>query len=251
MAEGVMEPPLKTDRPSGWDNPELTAHFERLWSNTVATFARKRESHRLCRIDEVMYEITIGWSGGPPTAQSIIPLLMYFRAHSSFRAACALGMGGATVEGFAVLRQGVEFAGYAALVHDDPALANVWWDRDQTAADEKKVRRAFTHGAFRAAIKKADAGLSAAYESLYDRLIQFGAHPNEKSISGNLKLEHSASQMQLQQVYLHGDGHQLDHWILTANQVGILILKIFEKIHVKRFSNLGVGPKIDRLADGL
>ena len=88
-------------------------------------------------------------------------------------------------------------------------------------------------------------------ESLYDRLIQFGAHPNEKSISGNLKLEHSASQTQLLQVYLQGDGHQLDHWIHTANQVGILILKIFEKIHVKRFSDLGVGPKIDQLADSL
>lgn len=246
-----MEPPLKTNRPPGWDKPELTAHFERLWSNTVATFARKLESHRLCRIDEVIYEITIGWSGNSPTAQSIVPLLMFFRAHSSFRAACALGMGGATVEGIAVLRQGVEFAGYATLVHDDPSLANLWWDRDQTPDDEKKVRRAFTHGTIRAAIEKMDAALSGAYKSLYDRLIQFGAHPNEKSISGNLKLEHSASQTQLLQVYLQGDGHQLDHWIHTANQVGILILKIFEKIHVKQFSDLGVGPKIDQLADSL
>jgi hypothetical protein len=249
--EGIMEPPLKTDRPPGWDKPELTAHFERLWSNTVATFAQKRESHRLCRIDEVMYEISIDWRGASPTAQSVVPLFMFFRAHSSFRGACALGMGGATVEGFAVLRQAVEFAGYAALMHDEPALANLWWDRDQTPDDLKKVRRAFTHGAIKTAIEKADASLSAAYESLYDRLIQFGAHPNEKSISGNLRLERSASQVQLQQVYLQGDGDQLDHWIHTANQVGILVLKIFEKIHVKRFSDLGAGPRIDRLANGL
>jgi hypothetical protein len=59
------------------------------------------------------------------------------------------------------------------------------------------------------------------------------------------------AQTLLQQVYLQGDGHQLDHWILTANQAGVCALKIFEKVHAKRFSDLGVGPKIDALAAGL
>jgi hypothetical protein len=82
----------------------MTEYFERVWSNTVATFARKEESHHLFRIDDLMFEITNGWTGGSPTAQSIAPLLMYFRAHAAFRAACAIGMGGATVEGMGVLR---------------------------------------------------------------------------------------------------------------------------------------------------
>ena len=89
-----------------------------------------------------------------------------------------------------------------------------------------------------------------AYNALYDRVIQFGAHPNEKSISGSMKLDVTDAQTLLQQVYLQGDGHQLDHWILTANQVGVCALKIFEKVHAKRFSDLGVGPKIDALAAG-
>jgi hypothetical protein len=137
---------LKPGRPPGWEEPKMTAYFEAMWANTVATFAQKTESHRLCRIDDLMFDLTNGWSGGSPTAQSIVPLLMYFRSHSAFRGACALCMSGATVEGMAVLRQCLEFAGYAALVHNDPALASVWWDRDQTEDDEKKVRRAFTHG---------------------------------------------------------------------------------------------------------
>ena len=62
-----------------------------------------------------------------------------------------------------------------------------------------------------------------------------------------MKLDVTDAQTLLQQVYLQGDGHQLDHWILTANQVGVCALKIFEKVHAKRFSHLGVGPKIDAL----
>src|SRR5436190_22953807 len=138
---------LKPGRPPGWDKPNITGYFEALWGNTVATFARKQESHRLCRIDDVMFEMGSNWKGGVPTARSIVPLMLYFRSHSAFRGAAALGLGGAHVEGYANLRQCLEFAGYAALVYEDAVLADIWWDRDQDDESEKKVRRTFTHGA--------------------------------------------------------------------------------------------------------
>ena len=135
-----------------------------------------------------MFEVTKRWSGGSPTAQSIVPLLMYFRSHRPSEprvrwvwAAPSLRSG--------LLRQSLEFAGYAALVHSDPTLASIWWDRDQTDEDEKKARRTFTHGAVVAANGKLDTSLPGIYDTLYDRLIQFGAHPNEKSISGSMKLD--------------------------------------------------------------
>jgi FAD/FMN-containing dehydrogenase len=238
---------LKPGRPPGWRKQKLTGFFESLWANTVATFAQKEEGHRLCRIDELMFEVASGWKGGSPTAETIVPLMMYFRAHSAFRSACSLGMGGATVEGMAGLRQSLEFAGYAALVHDDKSLARVWWDRDETPESEKKVRRSFTHGAVQAAIRKSDVQLADIYDGLYDRVIQFGAHPNEKSISGSLKLDVQKAETQLLQIYLQGDGPQLDHWLRTAGQVGICVLKVFAYIHVKRFADLGMTAKIDAL----
>ncbi|HEY7247637.1 MAG TPA: hypothetical protein VH678_27515 [Xanthobacteraceae bacterium] len=242
---------LKSGRPPGWEEPQLTAFFEILWANTVATFAQKIEAHRLCRIDGLMFEIASGWKGGSPTAASIVPLMMYFRAHSAFRGACALGMGGATVEGMAVLRQCLEFAGYAALVHDNPSLAQIWWDRDQTAQTEREARRSFTHGAVQAAVQKYDAQLASIYDELYDRTIQFGAHPNEKSISASLKLDVQQAETQLLQIYLQGDSPQLDHWLRTAGQIGICILKVFAHIHNKRFADLGTMAKIDPLSQGL
>ena len=242
---------LKPGRPPGWEQPKLTAYFETLWANTVATFAHKNESHRLCRIDDLMFEIASGWKGKSPTAASIVPLMMFFRSHSAFRAAAALGMGGAVVEGMAGLRQCLEFAGYASIVNNDKVLAQIWWDRDQNDESEKKVRRAFTHGAVQSAIRQSDARLAEIYDDLYDRVIQFGAHPNEKSVSGSLKLDVQKTETVLLQIYLQGEGSQLDHWLHTANQVGICVLKVFEHIHTTRFADLGMSARIDALAKDL
>src|SRR4051794_34975607 len=102
---------LKPGRPPGWQEFKLTTFIETLWANTIASFIRKSEARRLCHIFELMLEAGNEWKGPAPTSESVVPLLMFFRAHSAFQAACALGMGGATVEGMANLRQSLEFAG--------------------------------------------------------------------------------------------------------------------------------------------
>jgi hypothetical protein len=250
MPEASMDV-LKPGRPEGWGAPRLTWYLENLWANSVATFANMTEAHRLCLIDDVMVEIATGWKGGSPNPQTIVPLMMFFRSHSAFRAAAALGMGGATVEGLAILRLSLEFCGYAALIAQEPALANVWWDRDVGAEEQKLARRSFQHGLIVAAIEKYDAKLAEIYDDLYDRVIQFGAHPNEKSITANLKLEVRPEQTRLDQVYLQADGGALDHWLRTANQVGIALLKVFGHVHPARYCETGVGERIKMLSDGL
>ena len=86
---------------------------------------------------------------------------------------------------------------------------------------------------------------------LYDRTIQFGGHPNEKTVTQSLRLDIKPEQTLIEQVYLQGDGHILDHWIYTANQIGICVLKVFEHVHHARFGKLNVRAKIDLLAKGL
>jgi hypothetical protein len=145
---------LKEGRPPGWSEPKLPPFLETMWGNTVATFAKKTEAHRLCRIDDLMFEIATDWKGEAPTIASMVPLMMFFRAHSAFRAACGLGMGGMTVEGMAVLRLSLEFASYACLLNENPDLAMVWWDRDVDEKSLKEARREFTGGAVVRAVKR-------------------------------------------------------------------------------------------------
>jgi hypothetical protein len=242
---------LKPDRPPGWDRIGLLQFLEDLWSNSVATFANKPEARRLCSIDDLMVEIGEDWKGGSPTVETLVPLMMFFRAHSAFRSSAALGMGGATAEGMAVLRLSLEFAGYAALVGQKPNLAMLWFDRDVDETKSRDVRRSFTHGAIREALISYDSSLGSVYHHLYERLIQFGAHPNEKAVTANLALDVQKEQARVDQVYLQGDGIQLDHWLRTANQVGICILKAFGFVHLARYELLKVVDRISAIAQGL
>jgi hypothetical protein len=242
---------LSPNRPPGWEEPKLTGYLESLWANSIAVFASKAEAHRICRIDDVMAEVSEDWKVASPTVENIVPLMMFFRSHSAFRSATALGFGGALVEGMAVLRLSLEYAGYAALIADDPSLALPWFDRDTDKKAKQRVRDEFQGGKIKAALTKLDQKVAAAYGELYERLIQFGAHPNEKSITSNLTIEKGAGTTTLNQVYLQGDGTSLDHWLRTAGQLGICTLKIFERIHHARFAELKVNPCIAALAQGL
>jgi hypothetical protein len=242
---------LKEGRPPGWTQPKLPLFLETMWANTIATFANKIESHRLCRIDDLMFEIATDWKGVAPTIHNMAPLMMFFRAHSAFRAACGLGMDGMTVEGMAVLRLALEFAGYACLLNENPDLAMVWWDRDIDEKSLKEARKQFTGGMVAKAVAKVDPRLGEIYEMLYDRTIQFGGHPNEKTVTQSIRLDIKPEQTVIEQVYLQGDGTILDHWIHTANQIGICVLKIFEHVHHQRFEKLNVKSRIETLAKGL
>lgn len=244
-------PPLKMNRPPGWGKPKLTSFFEDAWANAIASFANKSECHRLCRIDDLIFEIAQDWRGKAPTVETIVALLMFFRAHSAFRSSAMLGMSGATVEAMAVLRLALEFTGYSALVAQTPEFAKLWWNRDNDPDSKKKFVRAFTHGAIRSALERYNKSLSEAYEALYERTIQFGGHPNEKAVSANIRIQEGLRETKIDQVYLQGDGLALDQWIRTANQTGICILRTFVHIHPKRFEELDVERKIVPLASGL
>ncbi|XSC46731.1 hypothetical protein ACF1BQ_014035 [Bradyrhizobium sp. RDT10] len=97
------------------------------------------------------------------------------------------------MEGLAVLRLCIEYAGYAALIASKPSLARAWFDRDTDASGKAAVRKAFTHAAIKASIERSDLKLCSVYSELYERLIQFGAHLNEKSVAGNLKIDEELS----------------------------------------------------------
>lgn len=242
---------LKVARPNGWDTPKITPYLENLWGNTIGTFANKQESHRLFRIDDLMSEIGEDWRGVKPNSVALVPLMMFYRCHSAYRAAAALGMGGATTEGMAVLRLALEWSGYSALIAIEPKLADVWWDRDLDDASLKRLRRSFSNDDVLEAIEKNDKHLSGVYANLYARLIQYGAHPNEKAVTSNLEYKRDSMKMELNQIYLQADGLQLDHWIRTANQTGICALKVFGFIHKERYAHLDLNKRIDALASNL
>ncbi len=97
-------------------------------------------------------------------------------------------------------------------------------------------------------LKADDKALGGPVEILYERVIDFGAHPNEKSLSTALKktdLEHSII---FEINYLTSDPLVIAFGLKTVTQVGIACLKIAEKVLPERFKIIGLSDKIQTIA---
>ena len=82
---------------------------------------------------------------------------------------------------------------------------------------------------------------------LYDRTIDFGAHPNEMASTSSLTITEENGAIKLQQIYLTGGNIQQRHAMKTASQVGVCSLFILREIFKDRFNILGLTARLDKL----
>ena len=95
--------------------------------------------------------------------------------------------------------------------------------------------------------------LAAVFETLYQRTIDFGAHPNERSVTANLRSEKiDPESTRYSMIYLHGgDGQMLDHGLKTVAQVGFCSLLLFQTVWPGNFDALGVRARLETLRSRL
>ena len=96
----------------------------------------------------------------------------------------------------------LEQGGYAILINRNSELAEVWLKRD---ADPARVRKEFTAGKIKEILAASDIKLRDLFQGLYESTIQFGAHPNEMSVTGSIRIKRQDDQEFLKIIYLHRD----------------------------------------------
>jgi hypothetical protein len=173
--------------------------------------------------------------------------LLLLRSHSAFRAACRLSMSGQVSDAFPVLRACLEYSLYALHINHQPGLGEVWLRRHDDEATRRAVKQEFQHIAVMKTLRARDAALLPIIEQLYERTVDFGAHPNERAITGSMLLEQQPGCVELHQVYLHDDSLSLDHALKTTAQIGVGSLCILRHIFRQRFEILGLQDVIDQL----
>ena len=141
----------------------------------------------------------------------------------------------------------LEQGGYAILINRKPELEEVWWNRHESDAARKKVPGEFSLAKIKDSIASSDPGLSGIFCTLYERTIDFGAHPNEMSVTSGIRIE----EKEINLIYLHGDVLVLDHSLLTVAQVGVCVLLIFQEIFREQFELLGVSSELLKLRKSL
>lgn len=247
MGDGIISirGPLQ---PVKWGQDNLSGFLEASHRNRIATFANKAEQfQRLEAIDRCFVDVSTGWLN-PGLA---VERLLFLRTLGAFRGAVAAAMAGACADAYVMIRSCLEAAGYVAHISTASDLAEIWLRRHDDDDAKKIAKRRFQVSEVRASIAAKDVHTAERFDRLYNEAIDFGAHPNERTLTGNMTMEHVAEGIRLEHVLLQGDGVPLDHALRSAAQAGLCSVDILRIPFGARFSLLGVEARALELRKGL
>jgi len=231
--------------PESWGDDSLTAYIEEFRGNQFATFVGKpAEVADLITLDSILKKLLDGALDPKP----LIPMTFLLRAHSAFRSAVGAVMAGQLYEAQALLRLCLEHAAYGHYIGGDVDLWERWMRRNENEKNKDAIRKEFSAGKVKRKLQAVDAKTGAAYETLYERLIDFGAHPNEKGFSMSSALRRQPNgDVHFDALYLHDDGLPLHLALKTTAQVGISVLRIGRIIYPQRFKDLELDTDVDTI----
>jgi hypothetical protein len=230
-------PPPAKDKPPGWGNDELTKFIEVAHKNQYATYSNKRDAvAKLIAIDAQFAKVTMDWLNPP----SEIIAMLFIRCLGAYRTACSLAMSGQAAECHVQCRSVLEYAAYAVHIHRNPSLGEVWLNRHEDEAGLRSSKKAFRHVTVLESVKAANRHAAERFETIYERTIDFGGHPNERSVTANLTITEETDRRGMLLILQHGDGVQLNMALKTTAQSGMIALELLETIYGAKFELLGI-----------
>ena len=245
----VSIPPTATHKverevPVAWTKDDLSEYWDDASSNMVTNFLHGTDELKLLhRVDASLWKV----AGHLNESKKLIVALLFLRGHAAFRAASLLAMAGAAADTYPLTRSVLEIGGYALRIHDDPNLATVWLERHKNATAKQKNKSAFKMVRVKESIGKADKGLLKVFNELYDTSIDYGGHPNEKSVTSNLFLTETPTTKKFNTAYLHGHSVAVLLAIKSTARAGLFALHAFQHTMPEKFQILGVREEIIEL----
>lgn len=229
--------------PPNWDADPISHFIQLSMQNSFATFHNmKKEYQELKGINECFQKIIEHLLNTP----DFLEALFLLRTHSAYYAACRLAMSGQVPETFVILRSCLENALYALHIKKNPTSSEIWLRRHDDENGLKVTRNEFTYRNIMETLAKTDSSLHSTAKLLYERTIDFGAHPNERAITSSLRVEETESRIKYKQLYLTADNLHLSHSLKSTAQVALCALYIFRHIFKERFDIIGITPIMDK-----
>jgi hypothetical protein len=235
-------------RAKDWAEEPLSEFMEVATSRLYQTHARIRDWWaRLSAVDRTFLRIAQNLNESPNWFEGGFLI----RAHSAYRAAARLAGSAQLPESYMVLRGCLEYGLYALYFAQDGASKARWLTRSDTPENRKKVRNEFTAGAMLRVVKAKSARLGDIAQTLYDRLIDYGAHPNDMGLAGTSSLTETEDKYNLEMTYIADDGVPARFCLKLTATVGIVTLRVFGLIFRERYQILGLDRELDRISQGL
>lgn len=174
--------------------------------------------------------IFVGETGGPPEA-----LMLSLNAFQMLLAGGRIALTGHASVMFPVLRTALESACYAYMILENPKLAEVWRDRHDSSTKMDKCRRTFSNAVKVAADQSSWTPANKQWLiGTYQRMIDFGGHPNPHSIFGAISVEDGGDDwlVNLNSIY-EPDSITTRDAIMACAESGLCIATVLAEGHWK------------------
>lgn len=180
--------------------------------------------------------------------------LLMARAHAAWLAAVRLGMSGQTVEVYPLVRAVIEASWYALHLAKDPnppARVEIWLGRGDDDDAKARCKDEFRVANVRATHSALDADTANALQTLYERTIELGGHPNERGVLAATTRTETEQDYTFETVFLSGSPLLIAAALKTAVEAAVGALKTFHLIFPERFTTMGVDRDVEKLVGGL
>lgn len=144
---------------------------------------------------------------------SPVAAFLSMNAYMVYLAGVRTALTGHVVAVFPLLRTALESACYAYLIAKQPELTEIWMNRERDEVTRKACRKNFTDAVAKVAkdLNGVQAGSGDAIMEAYTLAIDFGGHPNAKSILEHINLSEGHKDDAYLQVSLTGL-YGAEHW---------------------------------------
>lgn len=230
--------------PPEWGKDAVSHYLDTCRANQLATFANKRsEMIDLVAIDTMFRKLLVD-ALNPNPLQSMDFIL---RSHSAYLTAVNAVMSGQLHELHPLLRACLEQASYGHFLSNQTRWERWMQRHDLSSRSQKdKWRKEFSHGNVARNLRETRPDLGDTYNDLYERTIDYGAHPNERgaSMSSDI-LDLPDGGKKLLTIYLHSGGLMQDFCLRATAQVGLCVLCVAQLIYPSRMQAVGIQHQLD------
>ena len=218
VANATVYQPKFLEEPVDWGTDDLSYFLNLSHNNTVAMFATER--HKFDEVKLINAEYCVARGGlqefviniirdrYPNTKlenvslkkHDVLGLFLFMRSHSAFLAAARNVLSGQTVDSYANMRVSLESALYAFRCHEKESYGDLYLSRETDPSRSNKTDIGLTFSARKIAASIRLAGCDAVatqVESIYEDLIDKGAHPNIDAFAKSFSHEYSKEQSAL------------------------------------------------------
>lgn len=232
--------------PQGYGKDPLTKFVVDAEQNIIASYANYNTIFKgLNHILDIFTKINEYYREKGFSEPELVPLFFLNRAKGAFLASMRIGLAGQIPECYPLLRLTLEYSLYALKLKDDIELTKLWLSRHVNEENRKKIRKCFTITDMKKCLKEIDSETGEIVDKLYEELIDFGAHPNERGITANLESDMSIVLLQ------RGDALPYKYCIKTIARIGICSLLVYECVFGDCYRELSLHDELVKLRQGL